>query len=163
MHGLTLNWTPVSLLGLAFPCPQSLSPPDQSHPCITNTHHRPVENIDLRLCQVVLQHEYSFPKLGSGLCLIFSFQFYNLCHKECVYVLFWPGPLISKAWPYPLQSTPLPCPWTISLAKVIHACCPLPAPENELQYYTHVLHISHRPIFLHNMHAWVMVHCSKKK
>ena len=87
---LTLTWTSVSLLGLALP--PVIIPPDQSHPCITNTHHRPVENIDLRLCQVVLQHEYSFPKFGSGLCLIFSFQFYNLCHKECVcLVLTWPA------------------------------------------------------------------------
>ena len=52
--------------------------------------------------------EYSIPK-----CVLnFLFHFHNLCHKVCVQL--WPGPLISKAWSYPLpthQST-LPCPWT---------------------------------------------------
>ena len=103
--------------------------------------------------------EYSIPKFGS-VSKIFFFAF-TTCVIRCV-SSFDLGRLSLGLGPtLPTHQSTLPCPWMDSLAKVIHAYCSLPAPEYERHYYTtsHVLHISRRPIFWHNMLEWVMVHC----
>ena len=78
-----------------------------------------------------------FPSLEVP-CLVLSFQFHNLCHKECVsrFDLARLSLRLGPTLPLPSPPSTLPCPWTLSLAQVIHAYCTLPVPEYERHYYT---------------------------
>ena len=122
--GLAVTW-------LGSPWPLSLTKvilPSMTH---TNAH---MENV---------VHEYSFPKFG-GIMSHFLFSF-TTCVIRCGVARFDLGPLSLGLGPH--HPPALPCPWTLSLDRVILAYCSLPVPEYEWHYYTsallNVLHISH--------------------
>ena len=122
--GLAVTW-------LGSPWPLSLTKVILASMTHTNAH---MENV---------VHEYSFPKFG-GIMSHFLFSF-TTCVIRCGVARFDLGPLSLGLGPH--HPPALPCPWTLSLDRVILAYCSLPVPEYEWHYYTsallNVLHISH--------------------
>ena len=122
--GLAVTW-------LGSPWPLSLTKVILASMTHTNAH---MENV---------VHEYSFPKFG-GIMSHFLFSF-TTCVIRCGVARFDLGPLSLGLGPH--HPPALPCPWTLSLDRVILAYCSLPVPEYERHYYTsallNVLHISH--------------------
>ena len=100
-----------------------------------------------------------FPSLEVP-CLVLSFQFHNLCHKECVsrFDLARLSLRLGPTLPCPVHPPPSPVPGRYPWPKSFMHIAPCQF-QNMNGIITHALHIS--PIFLHNMYEWVTVHSSK--
>ena len=126
----------------------------------TSPLHNPLRIWTWDFLGCCLSMNIPFPSLEVP-CLVLSFQFHNLCHKECVsrFDLARLSLRLGPTLPCPVHPPPSPVPGRYPWPKSFMHIAPCQF-QNMNGIITHALHIS--PIFLHNMYEWVTVHSGKK-